>query len=549
MMVGVLCIVVSGGIFVSRNWQYIPDVLKKLTILAVAGGFFGGSYALEKKAKLRIAPVALYYLGVCFTGFSALGFITAEMMNSSARGILAMLFMSIPVVYRFIKRKGFGDFFVQLCLCEGMIFCMGNLSETIGYRATVLSVCTYLCLAAGFIYYCKRELANESNMIVVTIITYVIHVIYAVPAVIYGINCWKEFQFCMVPALLLAGSVSILYFTYEHKVLRVFQSMALLLCGTALSVFVFVRLLPDFTGHRGSFVFFASYLIGLGLMLALRREELFFINGALALVCTLVQIAEILLKESFLKVDVTCYPYAISMAVAAVVWFFLKEGYDDRIHFFKIVITYFMIGLHSLSCFFWTDYAFHYGVAFLFALAFLLFAFIIDHYLRDGEIPSAICKTFSLIFVIIALIANQIIPTTIYAQDGVTVLADFGFEYNMIFMGVGIVLLGKIWYSISRGIRLVQFIGTCILLGITLVHNMAVPALPNVMFLAVLTLVMLVVATILKDKKYAFASAVTLTLIILYLTKSFWMSIAWWVYLFVAGVALVIFAIKKEKAE
>ena len=94
-----------------------------------------------------------------------------------------------------------------------------------------------------------------------------------------------------------------------------------------------------------------------------------------------------------------------------------------------------------------------------------------------------------------------------------------------------------------------QFIGVCILLGVLLLNNFSVAALPNVLFLGILTFVMLVVATVLKNKRYAIASAGTLALIVLYMTRQFWMSIAWWVYLFVAGVVLVIFAIKKEKAE
>ena len=98
-------------------------------------------------------------------------------------------------------------------------------------------------------------------------------------------------------------------------------------------------------------------------------------------------------------------------------------------------------------------------------------------------------------------------------------------------------------------IRIAQLIGTCLLLAILLFHNLMVHALPNVLFLGIAALLMLVLATLLKQKAYALAAALTLTVIALYLTREVWLSIAWWVYLFVAGVGLVIFAIKKEKAE
>ena len=90
---------------------------------------------------------------------------------------------------------------------------------------------------------------------------------------------------------------------------------------------------------------------------------------------------------------------------------------------------------------------------------------------------------------------------------------------------------------------------TCVLLGILLIQNLANQELLNVMFLAIVALIILIIASILKNREYSIASAVTLVLVVLYMTRAFWMSIAWWVYLFVAGIGLILFAIKKEKAE
>ena len=69
----------------------------------------------------------------------------------------------------------------------------------------------------------------------------------------------------------------------------------------------------------------------------------------------------------------------------------------------------------------------------------------------------------------------------------------------------------------------------------------------NVLILGLTGIVMLIVASLQNNKKYVVASSVTLVLLVLYLTREFWLSIAWWVYLFVAGVILVILAIKKAK--
>ena len=67
--VGVLFIIIAGGIFVSQTWQYLPEGLKKACLVLVTGAFFFGSYVMEKRS-LDKASVALYYLGVCFTGFT-----------------------------------------------------------------------------------------------------------------------------------------------------------------------------------------------------------------------------------------------------------------------------------------------------------------------------------------------------------------------------------------------------------------------------------------------------------------------------------------------
>ena len=158
-------------------------------------------------------------------------------------------------------------------------------------------------------------------------------------------------------------------------------------------------------------------------------------------------------------------------------------------------------------------------------------------------------QTISLLVALIAVLKTPIFPTTFLEEETGRLLVNFQLEYICIFLGLGIVLLGIIWYDIFEEIRISQLIGTCLLLAVLLFHNLMVPALANVLFLGIAALLMLVLATLLKQKAYALAAALTLTIIALYLTREVWLSIAWWVYLFVAGVGLVIFAIKKEKAE
>lgn len=549
MLVGVLCIVISGGIFVSRTWQYLPEVVKKLCLVAVAAGFFGGSLYLEKRSALRKAPVALYYLGVCFTGFSILGFLPAEFMELPGRLTLAMLGMSVPVILRFVREKGLADLIIQICLTDGMILCVAQYSYLDAGKALLLCMSVFTMVLAGLTYYCEKDLPGEEGLARVSLVAYGIHAVLTIPVIIYGINHERSFLFCVLPVLLVTGSITAMYLAYEQKALRIAQSVALLVCGFALSKYVIDVLLDGMVESKVPATFFWAYLAGLVLMLALNRKELLYVNSGLGLFYVLIQSVEYTARTYYADGRPFCFPYGICMAVAMILWHYLRESEGERSSFYKMGIVFFLLGLNAQAAALWKEYAIHYGVVFWASLCWLFAGYCIEHKSDRHKLFAAICKTFSVFFGVVAVLSNKIIPVTIHGADGVTAVADFGMEYNCFFAGVGIVLLGIIWYSIYQEIRMVQFVGTCCILGVLLLHNLAVPALPNVMFLGILTLAMLVLATILKQKGYAIASAVTLALVVLYLTREVWMSIAWWVYLFVAGVGLVIFAIKKEKAE
>ena len=160
-----------------------------------------------------------------------------------------------------------------------------------------------------------------------------------------------------------------------------------------------------------------------------------------------------------------------------------------------------------------------------------------------------IWKTLSMLFALCGLASGTYEYLVFYESDQVTVYLNFVTEYLCAIAAVGVVLLGVIWYDVCKEIRIVQFVCSCTLLFVLLMSNMAQESLPNVLLLATVSLVILVVSAMLHRKNYAIASAVTLILIVLYLTRTFWLSIAWWVYLFAAGVGLILYAIKREKAE
>ena len=545
--VGVLFIVVSGGIFVSQTWQYLPDAVKKLCLVAVTAAFFGGSLWTEKKG-LGKAATALYYLGVCFTGFSVTGLLLMTEMEKSSMILLALASMSVPMVIRFWKERRIVDLILQVLLCDGMILCLADCFDLDIGGASLLATTVLSAMMAGLIVYCRRELTNAQDIIATAAVVYVIHTMISLPWTLIEIIFGHSFVCIVVPAFLILGSVTVLYLSCnKHVFLRIVQSFLSLYAGLAFFVGVFKQSIPEYDWTEFSFSVFGAFLLGLILMIWLDRRELLLANVALTGFYSMVQMGEFMIHGAD-RDGVMCFPYGIAMALALVAWKYFTNADISWKKIARFAILFGCVGLNGLAAYFSPTFASDYGMLFLMALGLFILSFITDDF-RRLEGLKGLLQSMSLLMALIALLTKPIFPVVFHSADGMSVIANFEMEYICIFLGVGIVLLGIIWYDMFEEIRIVQLAGTCMLLATLLFHNLMNPALPNVLFLGLAALLMLVLATLFKKKAYALASAITLTIIVLYLTREVWLSIAWWVYLFVAGVGLVIFAIKKEKAE
>ena len=547
--VGVLFIVVSGGIFVSKTWQYLPEAVKKLCLVAVTAGFFVGAHFAEKNS-LRKAATALYYLGVCFTGFSVVALVSVMEMGRSMELLLAMLGMSAPVLARFIRERKVIDLLLQVFLCDGMILCVARLDQ-MGSGDPVALIClsTFTTILAALLYYCKNYLAERELMVTIAGVAYGLHVMISLPYTIAALSHYGEFFFSAFPILTLTGSVTVVYLAWkENVILRICQSLALLYGALAVSVYVFRNAFHPYAYPEFTTTVFAAFVIGVILTVALDRMELWIVSAGFSFLFSFVQVLEYVVMSADSKQKMLCHPYGICACIALLAWKYLRDPDVEWRVIGKASLLYGLLNVNGLLAFLGKDYGARYGLSFCFCIALLMIATWLEK-ARGMEALNAALQTMALFFGLMALIAHPVIGTTILNAAKDRQIANVRTEYICIFLGLGIVLLGIIWYDIFEKIRIFQFIGTCLLLAALVLHNLAVPALPNVLFLGMGTLTMLIVATLLKKRDYAFASAITLILVVLYLTREVWMSIAWWVYLFVAGVGLVIFAIKKEKAE
>lgn len=546
--VGVLFIVVSGGIFVSQTWQYLPDALKKLCLVLVTGGFFLGSYVANNKS-LEKASVAFYYLGICFTGFTVKSLTLLTGAENSLQLCLAMLAMSMPVLLRFWRRRGIVELILQVFLCDGMMLCVLDFAGDNGFNVSLSCLTLFATLMAGMIAYCRAYLPEEKGILATAGISYLFHACLSVPFTLLQVFFGESFLFTVFPVLMLAASVTVLYLSYDKNLIfRIAQSVLLLYTGFAFSVAIFRKTMGYLGDKELSYSLLSAFFIGLILMVWLRRKELLLANTAITVLYTLIQVSVFAVLAGKSQTDLFCHPYGLFMALALLGWKLLSDADLSWLRTAKLSAVFALMNLNAALGFFIG----HYADCYVFGAELILLALLIVFIMEDHENTKplrAIFYTISLFVGEFTIIATPFIPVRFYEHETGRLLVDFSLEHDVIFLGLGIVLLGIIWYDIFEGIRMLQFIGTCLLLATMIVRNLERPAVPNVLFLGIGTLVMLIVATLLKKKNYAIASASALILVVLYLTRAFWLSIAWWVYLFVAGIGLVIFAIKKEKAE
>ena len=555
LLVGALFVVVSGGIFVSRTWQYLPVLLKKLCVAGVTAGFFAGSVWTEKKSMLKRTPEVLYYLGVCFTGFTVISFLDTDGLGIYGCMTLAFLIMSVPVVWHYLKHRNLLDFLFQIFLTDGMVFCISRYTYLDGRRGALLAG-TFLLLALGeMIYYLKKRAPEEKAMIIAGLTLYGIHVLFLFPGLLKYMMFDRNFFFGMLPTLMFTASVSMIYLSYRNAVLRTVQSISLFLCGFSFSAFAVLNICRTDSGVEAiGNVLFLGFLIGIVLTAVLERKELLLIESLMALLLSLEQISlaygRLFLKNGsewngILSDLILNKPYVLGMIALLILWKVWKQHEDSESGVLEYLICWGLLGANVLLSYFWKDYSRYYGFAFWFVLALCLGA----AHLRVIREARAGIYTLACAIGVGAMLSHEIIPVVFRGDGDYRVIADFSFEYKLIFLAIGIVLLGIIWYDISKNIRNVQFVMSCFLLVLLLLNNISRPALPNVLFLGITTLIMLIAAVVFRQKHYAIASAITLVLVVLYMTREIWTSIEWWVYLFAAGVGLIIFAIKREKAE
>ncbi len=530
MVVGVLFIVIAGSIFVMTAWQYLPEFVKQLVLLAVAIASFTGSHAVSKKADRETTETALFYLGTAFSGFfllSILGGVTwGDLQMNALKVLLADLVMGIAIACRTWKTKKALDFSIFAILMDGILGCICFLLK-LRYEGFILLLGIFVLLYAIGNYYIRKENVKDSQLGVSFMVFYLIHAGFY--SVLVGGTIWfingAFWGFKSLSVLILVIITGLGHKGSGQSIMRVLNSMAIF--WLTLEVLLEINQMFYLT-ERSATLFFAGFVVNLVIMICLCRKEMFYIQLAVSL---LVAVFTPSFQQLFGDLKQIYYPYSFVMAFALILYM-VRRGHESEAELWgKRLLE--LAGLQTVTgilLYVTWKWEILYSFNFFGVLAIIMLTaavFMNDSYEKRGFI------TFALILATLGMVI----------QSGSW---HYSVEIACFFIGVAIVLLGRIWYDRRENISGIQFFMTCMILCVLLTNAMVSGEPFSAFVLGVTGVLMLVIAAILNNKKYVVAASITLSLMALYLTRDFWLSIAWWVYLFVAGVVLVVLAARKE---
>lgn len=544
--VGVIFILIAGSVFVATAWKYIPLFVKQLALLGVSFGMFTGSVVSSKNEKLVIVEHALFYLGTAFVGFFVMaimgGILNQNFTENAFRMMIANGAMLIPVIAKLLVKKQNLERVMLTFLADSILF-----SACIAFEA---SVCVYLTILAGVVsvFSVLDAVDQENNLNGTTCISilYLFHLICYIPfLMMYVLAEGTDIVSCIGVAVLVVISL-ISWKSRGEEGIRICNSFAIVW-------FIVVSVLTEceLVNYDGEyeFVWLMIAIIVSVLMVVIRRIE-FVIMLAIAagaipylqlFICVIDYFGSSVLDVIGIteQSDWSCtyYPYSIVFMLGFLAYYIMKYGLEEMIEnwtekaIWKLTAFQFV---NVISLLLASTMETSFGMVFFLLIAMDMLAVMV---VMKKDMIKKVFGTMAMFMGIMSVVLQPflVIPET------------FIVEWVCLFGAISIVLFRMIWYDKKEEFSILYFTGTCILLATLLMRNLISGQLMNVLILGLTGIIMLIMAAGYNNRKYVIASSVTLVLLVFYLTKDFWMSIAWWVYLFVAGVVLVLLAIRKAK--
>lgn len=554
MVVGIIFIVVAGTIFVSTTWRYLPAIGKQGILFLGTVFLFLASARMEKTGLLKKTEAALYYLASSCLGLFALSvcgeFMGTERKLANDYGtngwntqaiLIASIIMILPVILRFVKKRTVFDFVMTALLADWVLLWIHIAGEYEWFGGCVIAGVSLTAYALAD-YFSERWMGKGSSVELAFIVLYILHGINFIfhNLTLAWISDTLMFRLSLfVMALFMVGITVLMQLTRRHWVIRGFNSMAIfysLISG----VYLLTELLESYTSQiqvwSGEMEHFVAFSLCALCMVVFVRKEMIVLTVVWGMLLPFVQICGYALSNLF-GGDYQATPYVpfsgvLMLAVGILIYRRNMELSNEQM--WGYIYAAIMQGLVMLVVFYASKHSYFVrGANALLALQCLTIAFCFRSRVLKG-----VFRTGALFFGEILL----------YISSYDIFSSDYEVERFCLFVAAGVFLLSVIWDNYGSVMRSCQFAAMCMIMTIMLGNAMLEGEVGNALILGITGIVILLCAAVFNSRRYAVLSSVVLILLTLYLTRSFWSSIEWWVYLFVAGVVLVALAIRKERA-
>lgn len=555
LIVGFVFMAVSGVLFATTAWKHLPMIGKQIILFVMTVGFFAGAYKTNQNQKLKKTEAALYYLGTIFSGllsasvFSELGKYgeIAQDHPVAWKLFFASLVMMVPTCIRFIKRKKWFDYVSLVVFADAAIcFGIGAFDGTLQTVSCFMAVMVILLSLGDYVreYWMPED--NEGLKIAFTV-SYIVHVSFYIQLVFLGVifgAMGKGSGFLFATVLL--ASTLLIYKRTDNTIIRVCNSIAIMWCVIAGVDFISC-VAGEYLQLSDVGFLFVTYVINVIISLILFRKELLYTQMVVGMAAPFLQIflapQYYFQYQGELYADARCLPFTVVMIIASVPFFLKIHNKGTNTNAFmhweskgktimKAVMLQTVAALITVSTLM-GDYQYERMAEYLvLAIVFLTVAL----FQQKNSSEKCILQSFGLLSLEFAA----------FEQPFFKVPAEIKTEWCCLLLALGIVVLRVVWYDKKKIIEMVCFVLTCTLMVPLLLYDIVAGELINVMLLGITGVVMLLVGVCRNNQKYAILATIILLLMVIYITRNFWLSIAWWVYLFAAGLVLVLLAIKKE---
>ena len=564
MGVGVLFVVISVSLFVKSTWDYWSVGAKAAGLAVIAVICFGVSALFWFKRKMEGMSSVFYYLGSVMAGAFVLmlggGINAAPGMTNFMIALFAAIMVAVLLAIRTVWVKREWDFAFTYLALQMIPVLMGLAFEGIKFILIGYTL-IYMVVVAGYLYF-----DHKKKLVITSMICYWIQVVFQAFTFGYAIlNMGKSSSTDAVAILIMLctlASASLVYIVKRQKKNEVHPNMIndTHLCRVAQTLFAAMSMICVSVGaldlfevatygdvervQRALIVSYGVIMIGMALF---GRSEAFYI-----------QISSTILM-SMLLIALTEYPYVGLLAAAGfgldllyqVVVMKRKHGqymelraghlYGENFEWNTLAgltIGQLVLGITLVLTRWCTE---HSGSSIEFdSFRWLWLSLISISWCCMPLIHHVNCRrVLHMINMLWAIGYVSSYRWIIRLSDGYITLKP----QIITALALGcIASLSIIWKDVEKKLMSdLQFGLFTVVFSCDVIYT-CFGDLYFLLFFGIIAGIVLIVAGIRSNKRYAVVSSISLCLMVLYQTRWFWLSIAWWIYLFVLGVTLVTYA-------